>query len=161
MKGLTKDIIRFFHNQSFVIVSTVNGDGNLHASCKGIVEIDPKGKIYLLDLYRQKTYENLQNNSQISVTAVNEHKFRGFCLKGQAKIISAGGLKSNLIKAWEKRITRRITQRVIKNIRGEKGHPHHPEALLPKPEYLIEMEVEGIIDLTPHALKEEQLAKNR
>lgn len=32
--------------------------------------------------------------------------------------------------------------------------PQHPEALLPKPEYMIVMEVEEIIDLTPKHLKQ-------
>ena len=38
-------------------------------------------------------------------------------------------------------------------MKGEKGHPEHPEALLPKPEYLIAMQVEDIIDLRPHHLR--------
>ena len=61
---------------------------------------------------------------------------------------------SRHLKAWEKRITSRITRRLIKNIRGEKGHPHHPEALLPKPAYLIIMDVEEIVDLTPHKMRQ-------
>jgi predicted pyridoxine 5'-phosphate oxidase superfamily flavin-nucleotide-binding protein len=155
MGMLADEIIEFFQNQPFVIVSTLDKKGSLHNSCKGIVEINRPDIIYLLDLYRRKTYQNLKQNPQISITAVDEDSFVGYCLKGKAKIIRADKVKSHVISAWEKKITSRIAQRVIKNIREEKRHPRHPEALLPKPEYLIVMQVEEIVDLTPQRLKTE------
>lgn len=155
MKRLNNEVIQFLHNQSYVIVSTVGKDESPHSACKGIVKIDRGGRIYLLDLYKQKTYENLRRNPRISITAVDEHKFTGYCLKGKAKTLPQTQLKSHIIRAWEARIASRLTQRVLKNMREEKGHPRHPEALLPKPEYLIVMEVEEVIDLTPHHLKPE------
>ncbi|MFH1868464.1 MAG: pyridoxamine 5'-phosphate oxidase family protein, partial [Candidatus Omnitrophota bacterium] len=152
MKKLNDEITRFLHKQNFTIISTVDKRGRLHNSCKGIVEIDQKGLIYLLDLYKARTYENLGYNNNISLTVVDEHKFKGYSLVGKAKIVKAGRLGTNIVKAWEKRITSRVTHRVLKNIRGEVGHKSHPEVLLPKPEYLIEMEVDAIVDLTPKAL---------
>jgi len=101
-----------------------------------------------------KTYENLKRNPCISITAIDEHKFIGYCLKGKAEIVSDGGLKSNIIKAWDSRITSRLTRRLLKNIREEKGHLRHPEILLPKPEYMIAIGVEEIIDLTPYHFKQ-------
>lgn len=154
MKRLTDGVIQFFHNQGFVIVSTLDADGSPHSACKGIVKINRTGRIYLLDLYRGRTYENLKRNPSISITAVDEHKFVGYCLKGKAKVIPEVNFRSEVIMTWEDRITSRITRRVLKNIREEKGHPRHPEALLPRPQYLIIMDVEEIIDLTPHHLKQ-------
>lgn len=153
MKRLTDEIIQFFHNQGFVIVSTLGRDGSPHNACKGIVKIDHSGLVYLLDLYRGRTYGNLKQNPHISITAVDEHKFIGYCLKGKAKVLPEVRLRSQIITAWEDRITSRISRRILKNIREEKGHPRHPEALLPKPKYLIVMEIEEVIDLTPHHLK--------
>lgn len=153
MKKLNDEITRFLHKQNFTIISTIDKRGRLHNSCKGIVEIDQKGIIYLLDLYKARTYENLVDNHHIALTAVDEHKFRGYSLTGRAKIVKTGRLGSRLRKAWEKKITGRIGHRILKNIRGEVGHKSHPEVLLPKPEYLIAMEVDAIIDLTPKALQ--------
>ncbi|MCX5709152.1 MAG: pyridoxamine 5'-phosphate oxidase family protein [Candidatus Omnitrophica bacterium] len=150
---LSPDLISFFHSQGFLVVSTVDKDGYPHSSCKGMVDIKPEGKIYLLDVYHGKTYENLKLNPLISVTAVNEHKFSGFCLKGRAEIISSEEMGADIRKAWEDRITSRLTQRLIKNLKEEKGHPQHPEAMLPQPKYLIVMDVEEIVDLTPGHLK--------
>ena len=153
MKRLSEEITQFLQEQGFAIVSTIDRNGNPHSSCKGIVKIDKSGSIYLLDLYREKTYENLKRNPHISITAVDEHRFKGFCLKGKAKIISGDKLKFQIIKTWEEKLTSRITRRLIKNIKGEKGHPRHPEVLLPRPEYMIVMEVEEIVDLTAHHIK--------
>lgn len=153
MKRLSNDIVQFFRNQGCVIVSTIDKNGFPHSACKGIVKINHKGRIYLFDLYRAKTYENLRRNANISITAVDEHRFKGYCLKGKAKIIAGSKFDSQIITAWESRIASRLTQRLLKNIREEKGHPRHPEALLPKPEYLIVMDVGEAVDLTPHHLK--------
>jgi hypothetical protein len=87
------------------------------------------------------------------ITSIDEHKFSGYCLKGRGKILPKEEIDADIIKAWEEKITSRLTQRLLRNIHGEKGHSHHPEVLLPKPEYMIVMEVETIIDLTPHHLK--------
>ena len=137
--------------------STTDKDGTPHNSCKGIVKIDKnKNEIYLLDLYKTKTHENLKRDTNISITAVDGHKFIGYCIKGRAKMIKEDKLKSHIVKAWEEKIVRRVTDRILKNIHGEKGHPGHPEILLPKPQYLIVVEAKEVIDLTPHALKQKE-----
>lgn len=132
-----------------MVVSTIDKNGFVHNSCKGIIEINCDGRIYLLDLYRRKTYENLKHNPHISITAFDEHKFIGYCLKGRVKSFSQEELPSDILRAWEERVTSRVTQRLLKNIREEKGYPRHPEILLPKPEYMIVMEVNDIINLRP------------
>ncbi|MCK9603061.1 MAG: pyridoxamine 5'-phosphate oxidase family protein [Candidatus Omnitrophica bacterium] len=155
MRRLSDEIVQFFQSQGFTVITTIDKDGSPHNSCKGIVEINKNGKIHLLDLYMQKTYENLRRNPRISITAVDEHKFRGYCLKGKAKLVPREALTPGIIAAWESKLTSRITQRLIRNMHGEKGHSLHPEALFPKPAYMIVMEVKGVIDLTPHHLKQE------
>lgn len=153
MKKLNDEIVHFLQNQGCLIVSTIGRDGYPHNSCKGVVEITHTGKVYLLDVYKAKTYENLRSNPLISVTAIDEHRFIGYCLKGRATILTEDNMTPRLFKAWEERITSRLTRRLLRNLREEKGHPRHPEALLPNPEYVIEMDVEEIVDLTPHHLK--------
>jgi len=153
MNIISDGVKRFLLAQHFTIVSTIGADGMPHSSCKGIVKINPDGTIYLLDLYMGRTYENLTINPNISLSAADEHKFRGYCLKGTAEILSSDKWKPGIIKAWEQKITGRITQRILKNIRGETGHPKHPEAQLPRPKYLIAMTVKEVIDLTPLPLR--------
>lgn len=154
MKILNDDIIYFFKKQGYTIVSTFSADGTIHNACKDIVKIGEDGKIYLLDLYMGKTYRNLKENPTLSITSADEHTFTGYCLKGKAKIIPREELHPDILKAWDQTIVSRVTSRLLRNIRGEKGHPAHPEALLPKPKYMIMVEVEEVIDLTPRHLKQ-------
>jgi len=153
MKKIGSEITQFLLRQGCVVFATIDRGGYPHSACKGIVEIEDAGKIYLLDLYKWKTFANLKRDSHVSITAVDEHKFKGYCIKGKAKIVPRDKIDLALMKAWEDRLTNRLTQRVIKNLHEEKGHPRHPEALMPRPEYLIEVDVEEIVNLTPKHIK--------
>ena len=97
--------------------------------------------------------KNLKRNAAISITAIDEQQFTGFSLKGKARIVESKEIEDHIIKAWEDRVIRRVSKRVIGDIKREKEQVHHPEALFPRPEYLIEMEVEDVVDLTPGHLK--------
>jgi general stress protein 26 len=149
MKILSAEIIDFLRTQSFVLVSTIDENGFPHNSCKDIAKIDPLGRIYLLDVYHGRTSKNIKYNHQISISAVDEHKFIGYCLKGKAKVELNDNFSQEIIKSWEDRITSRLSKRLLRNMREEKVNAHHPEASLPKPKYLISVEVEEIVDLVP------------
>lgn len=153
MQQLDENIIHFFQAQSSVVVATVDKSGFPHTACKGIVRIEEAGRVYLLDAYHGQTFNNLKQNPLVSITAFNEHKFIGYCLKGKAHLIHKDELDSGIIQSWEDRITGRLTQRLLKNIHEEKGHKGHPEASLPKPKYMIVLEVSEVVDLTPAHLK--------
>lgn len=161
MKKLPEDVVEFFKRQGFVVVSTLDQDGSIHNSCKGVVDIAEKGCIYLMDVYRQRTFDNLHRNESISVTAVDEHSFKGYCLKGKARELKKENLDEALLKKWDDKVASRISQRLIRNLRGEKGHKAHPEASLPGPEYLISMEINKIIDLAPAHLKTKDNNQNK
>lgn len=146
---LSEKVVDFFEHQSFTVISTVDSKGRIHNACKGVVSIKPEGAVYLLDLYKGQTFSNLKNNSVISLTGVDEHHFSGYCLKGKARIAHPDELSSEILAAWENKMNSRITQRVINSIQGKKGHRRHPEVLMPGPKYLIVMDVEEVVDLTP------------
>lgn len=148
MKEIPDDLMYFLERQSFVIVSTIDQDSRIHCSAKGIVGIDKEGRIYLFDLYKRATYRNIQANPTMSITAVNEREFEGCSLKGKAAIVKRDEVEDHIMKKWEKRIVRRISERLIKNVQEDKQSAH-PEAHLPPPQYLIVMEVFDIVDLTP------------
>lgn len=153
MLKLNRDIINFFEDQGCVLLATVDRGGYPHTSCKGLVKIEEPASVFLLDAYHSATFRNLKNNPSASVTAFNEHKFKGYCLKGKARVADTNELTPDILKAWEKKVSGRLTQRLLKNIREERGHKGHPEALLPKPKYMIIFKVGEIIDLAPAHLK--------
>lgn len=68
------------------------------ADLKRVPNVVPKGDITVLgldtlvfaDLYKHQTKRNLELNPNIAVTVVNPAGYRGFQLKGKAKIIERG-----------------------------------------------------------------------
>ena len=114
--------------------------------------IEEEGKVYLIDLYKAGTFRNLLGNPTISITSVDEHQFKGYTLKGKARIVERDKIEGHIIAEWERRVVDRISKRVIKNIKQDKGSALHPEAKFPHPEYLIEVDVESVVDLSPSHL---------
>ena len=155
MKQIPSAVIEFLRTQGFVIVSSIDKNGFPHSSCKDMVKIDPSGQIYLVDVYYGLTAENIKRNPQVSISAVDEHKFMGYCLKGKAKVISNHEISQEFIKYWEDNITARLAKRLLHNLSQDKSHPHHPEASLPPPKHLIVIAVEEIVDLALHYLRKE------
>ncbi|MCX5708373.1 MAG: pyridoxamine 5'-phosphate oxidase family protein [Candidatus Omnitrophica bacterium] len=157
MIKLNNEVYDFFKNQTFVIVTTLDPDGSPHNSCKDIIRISRDGRIYLLDLYLKSTFNNLKNNPRMCIAQVNEESFTGYCLKGTGKSVKIKRLTPGIMRVWQRKITARITNRIISNLKKEKGQNVHPESLLPRPEYLIVMDVKEIIDLTPQHIKQKTI----
>lgn len=153
MKKIPESIVKLLKDQGYVIVSTLDKGNDIHCSAKGVVEVK-KDKVYLIDLYKRVTYINLQRNPTLSITAVDEHQFIGFTLKGKASIVNRARIKDEFIKQWERKVIKRMSKRIVKNVKRDRSSKKHPESRLPLPEYLIEMSVEQIVDLTPSRLKE-------
>jgi len=147
MKEIPENIIHFFERQSFVIVSTIDEHNLIHCSVKGIAAIEKEGRVYVVDLYKANTFRNISHNPIITLTAVDEHHYAGYMLRGKAKIIEKNDIKGQIIKKWEKSIIQRISRRLIKNLREERKSMVHPEAIFPSPQYLIAMEVDEVISL--------------
>ena len=147
MVKVSDNIVDFLERQGFVIVSSIDDSTAFpHTSCKGMIKVEGD-KVYLMDLYRSDTYRNLKKNPLMSITAVNDHQYQGYCLKGRGEIVMKEKIAPDLLKKWQEKKTGRTTSRIIKNIRAEKRHDTHPEASFPEPSHLIIMEVEEIVDL--------------
>ncbi len=155
MKEIPAGVVEFLKNQGFVIVSSIDAQGFPHNACKNIVQIDPRGEIFLIDLYHGVTKANITRLAKISISAIDEYKFEGYALKGEARILPHNNLTQSMISSWENNITSRLAKRLLKHLAEEKGQRHHPEAILPEPKYIIALNVQEIVDLTPHHLRKE------
>ncbi len=152
MTKIPDAVTRFLEKRGFVIVSTIDSRGRIHCAAKGIVRMDKKGKVYLLDLYKGQTFKNLCGNPAISITAIDERHFAGYTLQGKAAIVRQDIVEDDLAQ-WEDKIIGRISARVIDSVQREIKSSAHPEARLPQPKYLIVMEVVQIVDLKPPSVR--------
>ncbi|MCK5491730.1 MAG: pyridoxamine 5'-phosphate oxidase family protein [Candidatus Omnitrophica bacterium] len=153
MKDLPEEIVKFFNEQGFVIVSTLDPENTIHSSAKGIVGISKEGRICVIDIYMGKTWDNIKNNPVMTITAIDEYRFIGYALKGKALIVNKEDIKEHVSRNWEKKVTDRISKRVVENVKKQKSSLIQPEAKFPKPQYLIQMIVDEIVNLTPNELR--------
>ena len=140
--------------QHVAIVSTLDDDGVIHTSAKGVVEVDPKGKVFVLDLYKARTFRNVEKNSNVTLTVIDEHRFKGYSLSGKAIIVEEKDIPKEKMNIWHEKLATRIARRVISHVKEERPHEESiPEASFPMPKYLIKVLVDKIIDLAPQRLK--------
>ncbi len=152
MIPIPEQVINFIRDKGYVIITTLDENGCPHSACKGFIKIDRAGQFFIMDLYKQRTYANLLRNPVISATIADEHQFTGYCLKGRAKIIWEKSLTPSVFKAWENRLTHRLTRRVLNLMSGGPASPSYAEEAMPPPQYLLVMEVEEIVDLAPREI---------
>jgi len=146
---LSRDQMNLLQRQGFVMVATLDSRNKINCSAKGIVGIE-EDKVFIIDLYKGITYKNLARNSTVSIDAIDEHSFSGVTIQGKAKIVLREKIEDHIIKKWENSIIRRISSRVIKSVQTSVKSRKHFEVDLPKhPKYLIEIDVEKVIDLSP------------
>ena len=146
---LTEKTIKLLEKQGFVIVSTITKDGGIHSVAKGIVGIEKEGKVFVIDLYKNITYKNLKNNPNVSITAIYEHNYAGYTLQGKAKIVPREDIEDHIVSKWEDKIIERISNRMIASIqKGQRSKEHHESKLPKHPKYLIEIDVDKVVDLS-------------
>lgn len=151
---LDKNIVRFLARQGIVIVSSYDRSGSIHCAVKGIVGIEEDGAVFVIDLYKAHTYKNLMSDPRVSITAVDEEKFTGWTLQGKAKIVQRQDIAAHIQAKWEEKIVNRISSRLLKSLKKDRGAKHHFEAALPTiPQYLIEIDIDNVIDLQPACVR--------
>ena len=147
---LAEDVVNFLDEEGLGAVSTIDESGRIHGSIKEFLGVEPEGRVYLIDLYTNRTFRNLKRNPNISVTVINEQRFRGYTLQGTAKIIPREQIDSQAMRQREEKIINRISKRVIHNVKKDMQSKAQFESELPiHPKYLIEVDIEKVIDLSP------------
>lgn len=148
---LNRAMAKLLSKHKIVMVSSASKDGKPNASLKGIVEVLPaEGIIYFLDLYSQKTRNNLLENPQVSISVADIEGFEGYQFKGIVEMINDGEMFKKYIKKWERQRTVLLIERMIKNVQKGSSHGRH-ELFLPEPKYLVKVRVTEIYDLLPHS----------
>ena len=144
-------VASFFKSRKVVLVMTLEDSGTIHSAVKGILEVNPKeGKILLVDLYSGQTLRNLRNNPAVHITAIDEQRFEGYALQGTASITPHDKIHEDFIRKWQDHITKRISERIVASVRsGKKSKKIFEAHLAMKPQYMIEVKADTVVDLSP------------
>ena len=145
---INDDVIEFFNSQNIVLISTIDDEGRIHSSVKGLASIEKDGIVRIIDLYSNRTLNNLLKDSNISITSVNEATYRGYTLQGRARVIDRDDIEEEILQSWKEKIVQRISSRVVSGVQaGSKSEGHYEAELPMEPAYLIEVEIDNVINL--------------
>lgn len=82
--------VKDFLKNYLAYVATVDGNGMPNVVPKGDIAILDDNTVVFADLYSHQTKKNLIQNPNIAITVVNSAAYKGYQLKGKAKIIEHG-----------------------------------------------------------------------
>ena len=89
MSRLSGEIKDFIQNH-LAYVATVDEKGVPNVVPKGDIAILDDNTVLFADLYSHQTKKNLTKNPNIAITIVNPAAYKGYQLKGKAKIVEHG-----------------------------------------------------------------------
>lgn len=124
MPKISAEIKDFIKNH-LAYVATVDEKGAPNVVPKGDMAILDDNTVVFADLYSHQTRRNLTKNPHIAITVVNPAAYKGYQLKGKAKIIEHG-------KEYDL---------LAKQASGD-GQLNNPEA-----KYAVKVKVNKIIDV--------------
>ena len=149
------DLMDFLKDRHTAVVATLDDGGCVHTAVKGIVGVEAAGRLYVVDLYKRETFHNITRRPCVTVTVFDEERFLGWSLQGRGKVVERDAIANELHAEWEERIVNRISERLLANLRSAFGGRANYESQLPHaPQYVIEVDVERVVDLRPTCIKE-------
>ena len=89
MAKIPKEVQEFLKGK-MAWVATAASDGMPNTTPKGSVKIIDDEHIVFADLFSKKTRENLRANPKVAVTVVDMTTYKGYQIKGSAKILESG-----------------------------------------------------------------------
>ncbi len=117
--------LKDFLKRYLAFVATVDTKGRPNVVPKGNLAVQGDNQIVFADLYSHQTKKNLKHNPNIAITVVNPAGYKGYQLKGSAKIIEHG-------KAYDK---------LAVELGGD-GQLNHPDA-----KYAVKVKINKVIDI--------------
>ena len=128
--------------QIIIVGSSYKGIANV--SPRTAFHIDQDGSIYWLELFKHKTFRNLQKNHWCSVAVFDKKKLVGYQLKGKATLVTDRKTKSQMTLTITDKLTRLHKQRILRQTKS-----HRPN--------IVKFSAKLIFSLNPNELSDSPL----
>ncbi len=101
-----------------ISVASCDKQGRPNSAPKMLVDVEPPNQLYFLDFKHTRSYANIQENPELSVSFMDDAAFTGYRLNGPAKILASGPEFEEVKERWEKRLISYEADRIIQRVRG-------------------------------------------
>lgn len=145
MPKITDKIVELLEKREFVSIATATPDGQPNTAPKFFFRA--KGAfIYLIDYVIGKTIENLRENPRVSVSFMDLDNLEAYRLNGTAHCIEKGRIFDRVLEAWNKKLIKLSTDRVIEAVRTGKRRGHY-ELEMTEKFMVLKIKVESIVKI--------------
>ena len=118
---LIKKINELLKDREFVSVATCDFKGKPNAVPKFLLKVEAE-YIYLVDYTIGKTWENLKENPQVSLSLMDTGSLTGYRINGSVEIIEAGPLYKKALEELREKEVSLSAERVIEGLARGKAH---------------------------------------
>ena len=132
------------------VISVASCDSSCHPNSapKMLIDIAEPNRVYFLDYRFTKTYSNIQKNSIVSVSFMDDDSFTGYRLTGSCEILSSGKEYEVAKKSWEKKLISYEADRIVKRVTGRYS-TREAENVLPKDFVVVKILAEEASTVKP------------
>lgn len=106
-------IIHLIRKENVLIVGSSDVKGICNVSPRTTFLLDSDGSIYWLELFKHKTYRNIQKNPWCSIAVFDKKKIVGYQIKGKVTLVKDRKLRSEITVKIIDRLTRQHRQRIL------------------------------------------------
>lgn len=112
MQSIPNKIKQLIKKEHILIVGS-SSNGICNVSPRISFHLDPDGSIYWFEMFKHKTFRNLQKNPWCTVAVFDRKKLIGYQLKGKTSIITDGKIKKRISLQIIDILTRLHKQKIL------------------------------------------------
>ncbi|MBU1125843.1 MAG: pyridoxamine 5'-phosphate oxidase family protein [Candidatus Omnitrophica bacterium] len=147
---LTK-IKSLLKNRDFISVATADLSGRPNAAPKFLLKIEDT-VIHLIDYTKGRTWENLKNNPQVSLSFMDTESLHGYQINGNVAIIEKGLVYKAICQELLEKEIALSTKRILEGVTQEKAHQSF-EVGISDEVVIFKITIEEIIEIGPSGEK--------
>lgn len=139
-----KDLLK---DREFISVATCNLRNLPNAAPKFLLKIDGSF-IYLIDYTHSRTWENLKDNPQVSLSFMDTETLIGYQINGLVEIISKGAAYEKIYQELQAKEIDLSTKRILEGISKQKKHKSFELAFSEKID-IFKVKIKEIVEIAP------------
>ncbi len=146
--NIVEKLEKLFKGVKFVIIATCDLYNNPNASPKYLLKVVSKD-LYIIDYLMGKTWDNLNVNPKVSLSAIDTFALLGYRLNGIAEIIPEGSKAYKELKVeLKKKTLNSSVERILEAVRHGKTHQNF-EVNFPDKVGIFKVSVKEFTEIEP------------